>query len=374
MTANLQRRLTASEQAWLDVRRYLREHRTALTEIAVAEYPSIDKVADSTLLTQQAWTLDRPIPLDEISLEFEPDTIYSGVTGTGEESAGALPTRSDGSRHPSYADAIGTLTPPSVFENRATYRLLEADLSSRYPRMRFGRGQYFDGINTGEAAAHELAAAHMGMLDTCRLRNTIGNPCDLLRRPANLALSTLTIRHDRTRDRATCLLHWRDPAKVGHAGGLYQVVPVGIFQPSGEAAWNEQNDFSLWRNTVRELAEELLGTTEDYNSENAPIDYDSWPFAARLSEAHMAGALRIYCLGLGVDPLTYATDLLTAAVIDAPVFDELIGAAASAHNAEGRVLQAVPFEGEALRSLISQQPFQAAGEAVLKLALNGQIV
>lgn len=23
-------------------------------------------------------------------------------------------------------------------------------------------------------------------------------------------------------------LHWRDPAKVGHAGGLYQVLPVGV--------------------------------------------------------------------------------------------------------------------------------------------------
>ena len=54
----------------------------------------------------------------------------------------------------------------------------------------------------------------------------------------NLAISTLTLRLDRASGRASFLLHWRDPAKVGHAGGLYQVIPVGVFQPSGEAGWN----------------------------------------------------------------------------------------------------------------------------------------
>ena len=33
--------------------------------------------------------------------------------------------------------------------------------------------------------------------------------------------------------------HYRQPGRVSHAGGLYQVIPVGVFQPSGEAPWNE---------------------------------------------------------------------------------------------------------------------------------------
>ena len=56
-------------------------------------------------------------------------------------------------------------------------------------------------------------------------------------------------------------------------GGLYQVAPVGMFQPSHDAAWNLSHDFSLWRSIVRELSEELLGAGEDYHSDAAPIDY-----------------------------------------------------------------------------------------------------
>jgi hypothetical protein len=107
------------------------------------------------------------------------------------------------------------------------------------------------------------------------LRALIGDPCDLRRRPANLAVSTLTLRHEAASGGASFLLHWRDPAKVGHAGGLYQVIPVGVFQPSGEAAWNERRDFSLWRCVIREFAEELRGRSEDYGSEAGPVDYDS---------------------------------------------------------------------------------------------------
>jgi hypothetical protein len=45
-----------------------------------------------------------------------------------------------------------------------------------------------------------------------------------------VAISTLTLRRSAGGD-ASFPLHWRDPAKVTHAGGLYQVIPVGIFQP-----------------------------------------------------------------------------------------------------------------------------------------------
>ena len=75
------------------------------------------------------------------------------------------------------------------------------------------------------------------------LRASIGDPCDLRGRPANLAIAALTLRLDRATGRASFPLHWRDPAKVGHAGGLYQVIPVGVFQPAGEGAASERADF-----------------------------------------------------------------------------------------------------------------------------------
>ena len=222
---------------------------------------------------------------------------------------------------------MAELAAPLVFENRATYRLTEADLCARPPRLVFAGGRYFDGIDTGEAAAHEYAAARLGRpapgLRPAGVRARVADPCDLRRRPANLAISTLTLRLDRRAGRASFLLHWRDPAKVGHAGGLYQVIPVGVFQPSGEAPWNRQHDFSLWRCMVREFAEELGGRSEDYGSDRGPVDYDSWPFARQLTDALDRGQVRVWCLGLGTDPLTYATDLLTVAVIDSDVFDAL---------------------------------------------------
>jgi hypothetical protein len=100
--------------------------------------------------------------------------------------------------------------------------------------MVFGAGGYFDGIDVGDAAAHEFTAVHFGHIATLDLRTAIGDPCDPARRTGNVAISTLTLRHDRTMAQATFPLHRRDSASVGHAGGLYQVLPVGVFQPAGE--------------------------------------------------------------------------------------------------------------------------------------------
>jgi hypothetical protein len=249
-----------------------------------------------------------------------------------------------------------------VFENRPTYRLTEADLTK--PRLAFTRGRYFDGVDTGEAAAHEYAAARLGQppADACA---RIADPCDLTRRPANLAITTLTLRFDAATGRASFLMHWRDPAKVGHAGGMYQVIPVGVFQPSGEASWHEREDFSLWRCMLREFDEELRGTPEEYGA--GPVDYQSWPFARHMAAALDRGQIRVWCLGLGVDPLTYATDLLTVAVIDSRVFDELFSLDPRG-NDEGSVLAAREFAAHVIDRVVTGDPVQAAAAAVLRLA------
>ena len=359
-----ERELTSSEQDWLRVRHYLREHRYELAESAAHEFPAERLVAGTSLLAGPTWVPAAPLPLHGIELELH--------SGTGETELpdiadlAALPLRSDGRRYSRYSEAIGELAAPAIFENRSTYRLLDVDLSGPKGRLVFGRGTYFDGIDTGEASAHEYAANRIGG-EVGGLRAAISEPCDPNRRPINLAISTLTLRHDRGAGTATFLMHWRDPAKVGHAGGLYQVIPVGVFQASGEAPWNERNDFSLWRSMVREFAEELLGKPEDYDSEREPIDYGSWPFARRMVEEMQSGGIRAFCLGAGVDPLTYAADLLTVVVFDAPTFDELFGEVVSV-NAEGQILAAKPLDGPTVDHLVRDEPVQAAGAALLALA------
>lgn len=52
----------------------------------------------------------------------------------------------------------------------------------------------------------------------------------------NVAISTLTIRHDRASGDATFFLHWRDPKRVGHAGGMYQVVAGGLVASAWQIA------------------------------------------------------------------------------------------------------------------------------------------
>ncbi len=366
--------LTSGQRDWLRVRSYLQEHRYDLALEAADDYPAGSRVADTPMLAVPGWRPASPVPIQHISLELStaaagsPGPVAAGsrAAGRGDGAGLVLPDRADGTRYLRYSDALRELAAPTVFENRSTYRLTDAELAGRAPRLVFTRGCYFDGIDTGEAAAHEYAARRLDGRPAA-LRDSIGDPCDLRRRPVNLAISTLTLRLDRATGRASFPWHWRDPAKVGHAGGLYQVIPVGVFQPSGEAAWNERGDFSLWRSMIREFAEELCGRSEDYGSENGPVDYDSWPFARSMTGALDRGQISVWCLGLGVDPLTYATDLLTVAVIDSRVFDELFHLSPR-RNSEGQVLAAREFAAHVIDAIVSREPVQAAGAGVLRLA------
>ncbi|MEV0283843.1 hypothetical protein AB0H36_06930 [Kribbella sp. NPDC050820] len=345
--------MSSPSETWLEVRRYLVSNRYRLGTEAAHDFPAASRVAGTPLLAPASWIPPEPIPLMSVQLEFDPDAVFSGVTGV-------VP-----GPYETYAEAMAALAPPAVFENRPTYRLLSADLAGPRPVLRLGRGTYFDSINTGEAAAHEYAARRLGHADPATVRTAIGDPWDPTRRPTNVAISTLTIRRDVSSGESTFYLHWRDPAKVAHAAGLYQVVPSGIFQPSTD----ELNDFSLWRNIIRELSEELLGASETYNG---PIDYTTWPLAAHLTTALADGTARAYCVGLGVDPLTFATDLLTVLSIDSDLFDTLFGDVV-ATNTEGHVLTPQPLTPETLNTYIHHKPLQSAGAALLQLTLNHRL-
>lgn len=358
---------TRSQQQWLRVSDHLRANRYSLGVRAADQYPDAARVAGTPLLGAPGWQPSAPIPLSLVRLELRPEAGRPAVPDVATHAPLALPSRPDGSRYELYSDVVGELATPAVFENRPIYRLLAAELAGDDPRLVFGRGRFFDGINVGGVAGFEYAAADLGLIDRCAYRDAFGDPTNLGVRSSAMATCALTLRYDRVAGTALFPMHHRDPALVGHAGGLYQVIPVGIFQPSGEADWNEANDFHLWRGLLREYAEELLGASEEYGSEDAPIDYASWPLARAMTEGLASGAIRAYCLGLGTDPLTYAMDLLAAVVIDAPLYDELFGALVAA-NAEGRVLTPRPFDDASVKELLAQAPLQAAAAALLTLA------
>jgi hypothetical protein len=364
---------TLSEERWLRLTSALDRDRYDLAVRAAAGYPPEFRLAGTPLLAPPAWRLPAPVPLGSVRLEFRPDAPPPGLPDVAALAPYALPERADGTRYQRYSDVVGALAAPAVFENRPTYRLIEADLAGASdrggPRLAFGRGRFFDGIDASGPASLEYVVGGRGVAPGhCPYRTALGGPVSLARRAGTMATSALTLRHDRSAGTATFPLHYRAPGQVSHAGGLYQVIPVGVFQPSGEAPWNEANDFSLWRGLLREYAEELLGADEDHGSEQAPVDYAAWPLAKAMTGGLADGRVRAWCLGLGADPLTLALDLLAVVVIDAPLYDDLFGGLVDV-NAEGRILRPRPFDEPSVTGLLREAPLQAAAAALLTLAL-----
>jgi hypothetical protein len=366
---------------WRAARRSLNERRHQLATTAARLYTGVPRVGSTLLLCRPEWLPAGPVELDQLQVRWAEPAPVPTVSGASPTSAHLRPRGPDGHRYPTYADAMAVLDPPATFENRPTYRPLDLSLidSIGGAHLDLTAGRYFDSVSTAEALAHELAAAlpngpaEIGM-DGLPFRGAIGDPCDLTRRPASLAISTLTVRRSPAGD-ATFLLHWRDPAKVTHAGGLFQVVPVGVFQPVADTPESERADLSLWRAMVREFSEELLGAPEDYISADGPFRYGQWDFYRHLTGARDAGRLGVWCLGMGVDPLTLVADILTVAVFDADVFDAAFSGLV-AGNAEGRIITSqgeagFPFTEQVVaRFTNGTEPMQAAGAATLQLAWN----
>ena len=150
--------LTASQADWLRVRSYLQEHRHALALDAAGGYPDDRRMAGTPLLAAPGWQLAGPVRCRTSGWNSprwpgpRPDLSAAA--------APLLPERPDGTRYLRYSDVLRELAAPAVFENRPTYRLTEADLTRS--RLAFTRGRYFDGVDTGEAAAHEYAATRLG--------------------------------------------------------------------------------------------------------------------------------------------------------------------------------------------------------------------
>jgi hypothetical protein len=404
--------LITGAEHWRRIRRLLNEHRQELAAMAAGLYPDLPRVAGTDLLCWPGWLPATPLDLADLRLGWVSAPPPAAADGAGEAAAHVLPRSPAGLAYPTYAAAIEALDRPALFENRVCYRLLDAELGgSARPGLRFGPARYFDAVNLGHAVAHELTAAwaaaetppaappdrtppdwatpdwatpvrtvpdrtvpDWAMPDwtALPLRASVGDPCALPRRSALTAVTTLTLRRA-PGGAASFLLHWRDPARVNHAGGLYQVMPAGIFQPVSAARAAQRHDLSLWRCMTREFSEELLGGSEEYPTRAGRLDYGRWPFHRELAAAREAGTLRVSCLGLGVDPLTLATDILTVAVFEAGVFDRMFRGLVT-ENAEGRVVTedgsaAIPFTQATVdRFTGGAEPLQTAGAALLRLA------
>lgn len=370
--APVDRRITDSQEQWQRTRRALNVHRTALTETTARVYGDQARVDGTTLLSRPGWLPDVPVDLVDIELLFE-DAAAPVVDGTEPETAHVRPLADIARPYHRYTQAIQDIARPRLFQNRLSWRPLGIEWGADGGRLRFGETTYFNTMDHHEALAHEAAHVYLDVdglptgqtpaLRALPFRRLIRDPFDLARRPSIASVSTLVIRGG---DRPTFLLHRRDSSAVAIAGSMIHVIPTGVFQPSSILPAAKTADFDLWRNLQRELSEELLGNDE-HDGNGHPVDYSAEPFAF-LDEARATGSMRAMCVGVGLDALTLATEILTTLVIDPDVFDNLALDFVAANDEGTLVAERVSFDEVTVKGVLESGRMAPAAAGLLALA------
>jgi transcriptional regulator with XRE-family HTH domain len=382
--------IATSQRQWRLVRQGLNRRRFELTQAASGLYADAQAYGSTSLLVRPGWFPKTPVDLENIRLAWSPVEPGVAVRGTEPETRRVLPLASVGTAYVRYSRAIRDLDPPTLFENRLGYRLVDLDWQQGRETLTFGLTTYFDHVDVCEAAAHELAAVWLrespalGAVpipwSELPLRHLIGDPFDLGRRVLLPSINTLTIR--RSGASAAFILHHRDPAHVALAGGVFHVMPAGVFQPSSLSPLDQAHDFDLWHNMLREFSEEFLGNAEHDGSASSPIDYEGCEPFRSMNQAREEGKIRSFCFGIGLDPLTLAGEILVVTVIDDDVFDDVFrdfitvnseGVAVAAGGNE-RAAQGVPFTEVNVRRLLEREPIAPAAAACLSLSWQHRVL
>ncbi|MGH3924544.1 MAG: helix-turn-helix domain-containing protein, partial [Pseudonocardiaceae bacterium] len=371
----------AVTDSWRTVRRYLQANGTQLAKRAVRLYDPEWRLGCTPTLALPGWLPSRPVPIDAVTLEWVAHPPRPVITGQEAEARPVLPLRTPRQAFPQYTSAIRYLSPPSLFENRPSYRLLDASCESPgRATLQFGLATFFDKLDISEVLSHEFAAAVRGgpssALSRLPFRALLSHPLDLSSRMTGTSIATLTIRRDATDGSGTFFLLARDPAKVVTSGGQYCVVPAGEFQPASIAPASMLTDLDLWRNMVREYSEELLGQPEHDGSSGKPLDYECWPFYRAMQRARRSGQVRAYVLGVVLNALGLTPAIVTTVVIDDVVFDDLFRDLVTV-NAEGQVVasldsnqcaRGLPFTETTVHRFLNNEPFSPSSAACLALA------
>lgn len=331
----------------------LQNEQVALNALALDQSPASWKPGDLPLLSREDWILESPIDIRSVDLRLDPGQKQLDLRRH-------HPLSSRGRSQPqTYAELVRSLGGMNELFNGRIYRLM--DVGSNLSRMDFAMARYFDYLDTGEVLAFEsagMATGRRGRILTGAYRKSLGNPFRLTNRVASLGINTLTIRIDGSR--AGFFLHERDPSRVAVDSSLIGVAPAGEFTPSDRTLESIDSDFSLWRNIMREYAEEYLGEEEAKGQGGRWIDYGSSSPYVELQRGLDEGTVRCWLLGLGLDPLSWKPEMLSVCVIDGAVFDDVF-AQMLLENDEGRLLvgphrKGMPFdEATVTRYLIAEE-------------------
>lgn len=369
-----------SQQRWRTVRKELNANRALLGDLAADLYPNVLRIPGSSVLTKPEWFPSEPLELSNVQLRWCADELPKPtITGEIEQSAKVRPLAADGTRYGRYSRALRDLARPKLLDNRVSYRLVDLTWLKGVATFDFAYTTYFDVLDVCEAAGHEFAEAWLNAgrkrqsMASLPLRRHIVDPFDLITRPMLPSINTLTIRRDAI-DGHRMYLHRRDAKAVAAAGGMFHVAPAGVFQPAALAPAHQANDFAFWRNIQREFSEEFLGNPEHDGNSIDPIDYHNEEPFRSFNSAREAGDFRVFACAVVLEPLTLWVELLTVAVVEAPVFDRLFadmvdvneeGAAVS--TAPGQPKVGIPFTSDAMERL-RNEPLSPISRACISLA------
>jgi hypothetical protein len=369
----------SNRREFVEVRERLSRHRSELTAAALHHHDPFSHGPLEGMLSCNAWVPSRPLAIEEIQLRLHRRSRRGRASREIKRRAGAiLPRGSSGSKFPNYSTAMEVLARPILFDNRLCYPLVDAQLNAKDPIINVGLGYYFDSVDETEAIAHEFAKIASlekpNKLKRFRIRHAFGDPLDVSTRNAIFSISALTIRADK--DAPTFVLHSREGKNVAIAGNLVHLAPSGVFQPTADDEMAVERDLSLWLTLCREYAEEFLGVEEALGDAGIALSYDDDEPYAAINAAYKTGALRVYVVGLGLDPLTLCPELVTIALVDPVVFDELFadmvlknteGSMRGAKLRAGRII-GYPFTPAGIESIISISRLSPAARAALSRA------
>ncbi|BEL03317.1 hypothetical protein Q0Z83_015080 [Actinoplanes sichuanensis] len=327
-----------------EVRKVVRSRQGRLGAVAWETADPAWKAAPVPVLTRPGWILETPLPLDRVGLRLLPGSEVPDRSGpSAERAARLLPRRESNRGRLRYSEALVDIDGLDHLHNGNVYRPVAVEADGRGLSIDFIGGRYFDHLDTSEILAFETAAGRGRRFPLRRsYRRSLGDPFDLHARATSLGVLTLTV--IKTDDGARFLMHSRDDNQVVVGSKAMHVVPAGEFTPASVYLEADAEDFDIWRTIMREYAEELLDREEAYGKEGSGLHYADEPPFRELEEARRSGALHVYALGLGLDPLTWKPELFTVCVFE-PGAAERIFQAAVKRTWEGTVLRGTDGRG-----------------------------
>lgn len=318
--------------------------------------PAEWRCSEVPLLQLEGWIFPQPEALSAVRLVYDP-----GADNAAQLMTQALLIKNVHAAGPlSYSQAIAEASTNFEYTNGVIFRPTSIRQSPEGLSIDFRSGHYFDYLDTSEVLSYEasIEAGDLGY------RTRIRNPFDLENRVASLGILTLTVRQGTPH--SSFLMHKRTK-NVILGSELFHVVPAGEFAPSDVSLAAFRTDFDLWRNIVREYAEELLGHDDAQGGGGRRLDYETESPFRELREATSRRKLKLHTFGIGLDPLTWKPELLTIAVFDGATFDSIFPWPI-AGNKEGVVIEDIPFTEDCVQAYLADPATRFGAKACLQLA------